>query len=176
MNIWIVILSSTVISGLISAIISGWFNLRSKNTEYSNAYFKMILERRLAAYEDVDQLIRSIKAAVVDSDQRPYHLLFSKDDDQIYVYQKISEAMSKSLWLSEDVFAALREFNVLVAEGATKELGLIEFGKQKYKVIAELRTKLERICALDMIKLHDVPNFLKNKKYLDSYSAVSVRD
>lgn len=176
MNIWIVILSSTVVSGLISAIISGWFNLRSKNTEYSNAYYKMILERRLAAYEDVDQLIRCIKAAVVDSDQRPYHFLFSKDDDQIYVYQKISEAMSKSLWLSEDVFDVLREFNVLVAEGATKELGLIEFGKQKYKVIAELRTKLEQICAQDMIKLHDVPNFLKSKKFRNSYSAVSVRD
>lgn len=176
MNIWIIILSSTVVSGVISAIIGGWFNLRTKNNEYANAYYKMILERRLVAYEDVDQLIRSIKAVVIDSDQRPYHGLFSKDDDQIYVYQKISEAMSKSLWLSEDVFDALREFNVLVAEGATKELGLIEFGKQKYKVIAELRTKLERICAQDMIRLHDVPNFFKSKKYQDSYSAVSVRD
>ena len=176
MNIWIVILSSTVVSGLISAIISGWFSLRSKNTEYSNSYYKMILERRLVAYEVVDQLIRSIKAGVVDSDQRPYHLFFLKDDGQIYVYQKISEAMSKSLWLSEDVFDILRQFNVLVAEGSTKEIGLIEFGKQKYKVIAELRTKLERACAQGMIKLHDVPNFLKNKKYLDGYSAVSVRD
>ena len=176
MNIWIVILSSTVVSGLISAIISGWFNLRSKNTEYSNAYYKMILERRLAAYEDVDQLIRSIKAVVVERNQQPYHLLFSKDDDHMHVYQKISDAMSKSMWLSEDVFDVLRQFNVLVVEGATKEIGLIEFGKQKYKVIAELRTKLERTCVRDMIKLHDVPSFLKNKKYLDSYSDVSVRD
>lgn len=53
--------------------------------------------------------------------------------------------------------------------GTTKESGLIEFGKKNYTAVAELRTKLERVHALDMLMLHDVPAFLKAKEPADGY-------
>lgn len=87
MDILTVVLSSSVVSAIVSALVGGWFSLRTKQNEYANAYYKMILERRLAAYEEVERLIAAIKVAVIDDDQKPYHLLFSKDDDQLGVYQ-----------------------------------------------------------------------------------------
>ena len=81
MDILTIVVSSTVTSALISGLIGGWFSLRSKQAEYANIYYKMILERRMVAYEEVERLIGEIKIAVVDNDQRPYHLLFSGDND-----------------------------------------------------------------------------------------------
>ena len=92
-ELWIAVLSSSVISGVMGALIAGWFNLRSKHTEYANTYYKMVLERRVKAYEAVERLINQIKIAVVDTDNRPYHLLFSKDDDHANVYKALMDGM-----------------------------------------------------------------------------------
>ena len=175
MDIWTVVLSSTVVSGVVSALVGGWFTLRSKRNEYANAYYKMILERRLAAYEEVERLIASIKVAVVDNDQKPYHMLFSRDDDHMNLYKTLLGTMSNTLWLSDDIFELTRQLNLLVYKGTPGDSGLIEFGKKNYTEIAELRTKLERAHARDMLQLHDVHAFLKAKKPADGYAPLPSR-
>lgn len=175
MDIWVLVLSSSLVSGVVSASVAGWFNLRSKRNEYANVYYRMILERRLAAYEEVERLIASIKVAVVDCDQKPYHLLFSRDDDQVGVYKTLGATMSDSLWLSDELFALTRELNVLVYSGMSGNAGVIEFGKRNYADIAELRTKMEAVHMRDMLTLHDVPTFLKAKKPAEGYTALTPR-
>lgn len=170
-----VVLSSALISGLVSALVSGWFNLRSKQNEYANAYYKLILERRLAAYEEVEELIGSIKVAVVDTDNRPYHLLFSKDNDHTHVYQVLAGTMSKALWLSDELFDLTRQLNLLVYGKATDDVGLIEFGKRNYRTIADLRTRMEKVHIRDMLSLHDAPAFLKSKKPAETYGELPPR-
>ena len=172
-ELWLAVLSSSVISGIIGALIGGWFNLRSKHTEYANAYYKMVLERRIGAYEAVERLISQIKIAVVGTDSRPYHRLFSKDDDHAGVYIALMDGMPDALWLTDDLFEATRQLNILVYSRATDTSGLIEFGKTHYREIAELRTKMERLHNRDMITLHDVPGFLRKKKHRDSYAPVA---
>jgi len=71
MEIWIAVLSSTVVSALVSSLIGGWFALRSKQNEYAHAYYKVVLERRIAAYEEIEGLISAVKVAVIDADRRP---------------------------------------------------------------------------------------------------------
>ncbi len=175
MDIWTIVLSSSVVSGIVSALVGGWFNLRTKRNEYANVYYKMVLERRLVAYEEVERLIAAIKIAVVDDDQRPYHLLFSKDDDQVSVYAQLHGTMSNALWLSDELFELTRQLNLMVYSGTTNDGGLIAFGKQNYTAVAELRTKLETIHARDMLVLHDVPAFLKAKKPTDNYAQLLPR-
>lgn len=172
-QLWLAVLSSSVIAGILGAFITGWFNLRSKHTEYANTYYKMVLEKRIKAYEAVEHLIHLIKIAVVDLDNRPYHVLFSKDDDHANVYKSIIDGMPDALWLSDELFEATRELNVFVYSHAPSGTGLIEFGKAHYREIAELRTKIERIHIRDMTNLHEVPEFLRMKKPSDSYTPVS---
>jgi hypothetical protein len=175
MDIWAIVLSSTVVSGIVSALVGGWFSLRSKQNEYTNVYYKMILERRLASYEEVEHLIAAIKIAVIDDDQKPYHFLFSQDDDHVNVYKTLVGTMSNALWLTDDLFELTRQLNLLVYTGTPGESGFIEFGKKNYTAIAELRTKLERLHARDMLLLHDVPAFLKSKKPADGYVTLPSR-
>jgi hypothetical protein len=147
----------------------GWFSLRSKNKEYEQHYFRNILERRMAAYEEVGRLIANIKVAVIDVDQRPYHLMFSCDEDQANVYQALLGTMSNTLWLTDDLFDLTRQLNIMVFSGTSNGDGLIEFGKKHYQQIAELRTQLERLHYRDMMNLHDIQLFLKHKKPHDFY-------
>jgi hypothetical protein len=158
MEIWQVVLSSALISGVVSALIGGWFSLRSKRNEYENAYYKLVLERRLAAYEVVEDLIISIKTAVTDSDRRPYHFLLSNDADEANVYKKIYATNMVSLWLTDKLFDLTRDLNLMVY-GKKKDQSFIEFGKRNYKAIAELRTRIERAHAADMLTLHNVTSF-----------------
>ncbi|KAA3653506.1 MAG: hypothetical protein DWQ11_07905 [Proteobacteria bacterium] len=116
-----------------------------------------------------------LKTAVLGDDMRPHHMLFSKDDDHEEVYKLIFVVTSSSLWLSEDLSDKIREFNRLVFSDGGSDSGLVEFGKIRYKEIAELRTALERYHARDMLTLHDVPKFLERKKFSDSYIPIGRR-
>ena len=142
------VLSSSLIAGILGALIGGWFTLRGKRNDYANEYYKVVLARRVQAYEEVERLINMVKTAVLDQDGRPYHVLFCKDDDKQGVYDLLIAVMSKALWLSDELFELIRTFNLLLYSHGDAEGGLIEFGKENYKQVAELRTKLRRcICA-----------------------------
>ena len=170
-ELWLPVLSSSVISGIFGAFIAGWFNLRSKRHEYVNEYYKIVLLRRVAACEEVEQLITMLKATVLGEDSRPYHLLFSKENEEAAIYKLFFKAMSQALWLTDDLFAQLRELNTMFFnQGSGKDGGLIEFGKRNYKPLGDLRTKIETLHARDMLELHNVRTFLKNKKPINNYS------
>jgi hypothetical protein len=169
MDLWPVILSSSLVSGVVSAAIGGWISLRSKKNEYEHQYFKLILDRRISAYEEVERLIAAIKVAVVDKDRRPYHLMFSREDDRASVYKTLHGTMSNALWLTDDLFELTRRLNMLVYTGTSNGESLIEFGKINYQQISELRTAMERLHFRDMLKLHDIAGFLNAKKPADTY-------
>ena len=72
------VLSSSLIAGILDALIGGWFTLRGKRNDYANEFYKLVLARRMQAHEEVERLISMVKTAVLDRDGRPYHVLFSK--------------------------------------------------------------------------------------------------
>lgn len=163
-QLWLVILSSSVISGILGALVAGAYALRGKRNEYINDYYKTVILRRLAAYEQLESLIIALKTAVLDSDNKPYHLLFSKDDDWESVHQLLFRVMSQSLWISEEAFVKTRDLNYLAFRLKPGDRGVIEFGKKNYEAISTLRSTLENILAADMLALYDVKGFLKRKK------------
>jgi hypothetical protein len=64
------VLSSSLIAGILGALIGGWFTLRGKRNDYANEYYKVVLARRVQAYEEVERLINMVKTAVLDQDGR----------------------------------------------------------------------------------------------------------
>jgi len=163
-QLWLAILSSSLISGVLGALIAGAYTLRGKRNEYINDYYKTVIQRRLAAYEQLERLIVALKTSVLDTDNRPYHQLFSKDDDWESVHILLFQVMSQGLWISDEAFEKTRNLNYLAFRLEPGDSGVIEFGKQNYEAIATLRSDLENILAADMLELHDVKRFLKRKK------------
>ena len=161
---WIAILASSLLSGIFGALIAGAFSLRGKRNDYANDYFKTIVKRRVEAYEKLEQLINALKLTVLDDDQRPYHQVFSNDSTWTEVYKLFLISTSHPLWLSSEVFVKARELNYLLLQASYNNRGLVEFGKSSYTCIARLREEIERLHAIDMLSLHKVEVFLKQKK------------
>jgi hypothetical protein len=150
--------------GVLGALIVGAYNLRAKRNEYVNEYYKLVLQRRIAAYQQLESLIIDFKASVADKDNKPYHLPFSGENAKQKAFKRLHSVMSQGLWLSDKAFVKTRDLNYLLFPMPEAEADAINFGKQHYQAIAELREALERILAADMMDLHNVGRFLKGKK------------
>lgn len=175
-NLWLVFLPSSLLAAIVGGLIAGLFGLRLKSNDYRNEYFKLVLQRRIEAYAELDKLIIMLKTCVLDNDRRPYHLLFSNDGDSDGVYRLLFVVMSKDLWFSDDLFDKLRDLNLLLfAHNPEKQSSLVSFGKEHYRRIAELRTQIERIRARDMLSLHHIARFLKSKKPRDFYEPIELQ-
>jgi len=162
------LLSTSAISAIAGAVIAGAYALRAKKNEYVNDYYKTVITRGIAAYEQLESLIAWLKASVVDKDKRPYHLLFASDDYKEWerAFVVLHGAMSQDLWMSNEVFEKVRELNLLMFRFKKPE-SIIEFGKQNYEKVATIRAEIERLLARDTLNLHDVKGFLSSKNKPD---------
>ena len=70
-KLFVALLSSSLLGGAIGAFITGRFSLGVKNREYENEYYKLVLVKRIAAYESVQKLVTGLKTAVLDEDRQP---------------------------------------------------------------------------------------------------------
>jgi hypothetical protein len=161
---WGALLSSSLVGGVVGALLAGFFTLAAKRNDFLNSYYKTVIDRRIAAYEQLEKLIVMLKSSVIGVDNRPCHLLFSRDDDWDTAYKLMFDIMSQSLWLSDGLFIKSRDLSDLMYRSYSKEGGAIEFGKKNYKTIAILREEIERLHADDMLQLHDVTTFLKRRR------------
>jgi hypothetical protein len=156
-----------LLGALLGTVIAGLFSLRAKRNEYVNDYYKKVIDRRIAAYEQLESLIVPLKSTVASEDKRPYHFLFRQDEASgvTPILLILHGITSQALWLSDEAFQKTRDFERLLwsFDGSTSA-ALIEFGKQNYQAVATLRDDLERILAADMLGLHDVGRFLSRKK------------
>lgn len=164
-----VIFASSVIAALIGGLIAGFVTLRTVKNQYTNDYYKTVLQRRMAAYEQLEYLITMLKTSVSDdTDNGVYHLLFS-DGDANKAHEILFGISSQSMWLSDDVIQETIKLNRLVFDFPVDQTAGIAFAKANYKSIAETRSRLERLHARDFLALHQVPKFLKGKKPKDIY-------
>lgn len=145
------------------ALITGISTLRAKRAEYANEYYKLVLAKRLSAYEQLEILISYLKTSFHDGNGRLYHLLFASEANFGTAYQVISAISSKGLWLSEEAFSKVQELNYGMLQNKLNA-DTLEFAKRNYEAIAKFREDLERIVAADMMELHNVHRFLSRKK------------
>jgi len=148
---------------VISAVVTGVYNLLAKRTEYANEYYKVVIVKRIAAYQQLETLIASLKLSVLDiGDGKAYHLIFAKNGELQGLYSMLADINLQALWLSEGAFEKAKEFNyhIFRSEGVSKT---IEFRKENYRGIAVLREEMENIVCEDMSSLHNVRPFLRRK-------------
>ena len=168
------VLSSSLLGGVLGAFITGKFNLRVKDREYENEYFKLVLAKRIAAYESVQKLVTGFKTAVVDENKQPYHFLLSHEDGPQETHKLLFEITSQALWLTDDLFLQTRDVSRLLFGASDDKDGSIAFAKKNYRKFALLREEIERLHIRDMLLLHEVRKFLRSKKISGGFSEVSL--
>jgi hypothetical protein len=150
------------VGAVVSAILTGIYNLVTKRAEYANEYYKMVLNKRIGAYEQLEHLIAALKTSVLDTDQKPYHFLFSQEDRLKCAYVLLMNITEHALWLTDEAFEKAQQLNYRMYR-TNFEGSAIEFGKDNYQPIAMLREQIESRVAEDMRDLHKVRRFLRRK-------------
>lgn len=172
MNILEIVLASSVISGIVSAIISYYFNLRIRKLDYKNEYYKILINKRLEAYQFIENQTAVLRNVTIDDiDNKTFHLMFSYGEDKFIDFQKnIMLANSKGLWIDKETSNTLTEFNDLfyninekVFKKSREEIE--EVGKLYYKPISALRVKLENNLRKGFIDLHNIEKIFETQEY-----------
>lgn len=151
---------------VIAALITGVFNKYIKDREYKNSYLKMILDRRVEAYEAINTLLGTLKISLKDDkDQLAYHFIFNNQDDFIKFVSSQTQTMRHDLWMSNETQNNLHNVRKMIlycAHELTNRV-LIEIAKENYMQIGILRDKLERSFIKDLENLYQIDKFLEAK-------------
>lgn len=165
------ILTSTLVAGIVSTFVSYFISVRLKKLDFKNEYYKEILKKRLSAYEFIETQLGVLKTVVLDeADNKPYHLMFSYGDQEFYNCQKnLLMAMSLSLWIDDDTADSLENMNDLFYNLNLKTHGksnneIIEIGKKYYQNISDLRFNLENSTKKGLYNLHNIDKAFKTNK------------
>lgn len=176
MNIFQIVLTSSLISGIVSAIISYYFNLKIKKLDYKNEYYKILINKRLEAYQFVENQISVLRNITFDElDNKTYHIMFSFGEDECINFQKnLMIAKSKGLWIDEETTNTIDEFNEIFYNINQKinnktEIEIENIGKNYYKKISNLRVKLENNLREGLNDLHNIEKIFRTQKIKNKY-------
>ena len=117
METWEIVLSSAVISTIVSCIATLIINSVSQKKMFKNDYYKKVLNKRMDAYQYIDNQLKTMKITTLDEDAKPYHSMFYGDQKYIAANQNdMMLARVSGLWLSSDMENALSGLNKVLYE------------------------------------------------------------
>jgi hypothetical protein len=138
-----IILTSTVIATFLSSAINAVVGHYAKQRDFKNDYYKTIIQRRIQAYEQVEALVVKLKTSILDKDDKLYHFLFSDEEGKLDTYlNSYADIHPHQLWMSETLFEKLRELQDIMF-AYKEDTSIVEFGKQNYRRVADLRHALK---------------------------------
>lgn len=161
-GIFILVLSSSVIA----AVLTSYFNWLITNETYKNEYYKIILNKRIAAYTKLDSFIGAIQEHY--KTQNGLVLKFFRNQQQLdKIFETRESIASQFRWLSNDIInqtvelwskiIAIRTEMVSRSFSITEEL-------EKSKELNQLMSSLFEKSESDFKKLYKIKKFLKTNK------------
>ena len=158
MNTWLV----SIIGIIVGAVLTLICTLIANRISYKNEYYKMIIEKRIKAYNNVEHLVTAINSNSFK------HILDTIDKNSVSLLQPIVDdiklAKSETLWLSKEMKKALNDLDEKVFSFELENFENVDFkkGSQFHLDINEDIQMIEQILKKDMMSLHKVRSFLRN--------------
>ena len=164
---WTIILSSVAIGSIVAAIISGLLNMLIQDRDYKRDYYKLIISKRITAYQYIETQLNVMKVAVA-TEGGGYYMMFGNTSNDFFQFQtNLAFALANSLWLSPETINALEKLNEAFFEINDKItdniVDNIKIGQEYYHQLAKLRIEIENCLKNDMLSLYKVHKFLKLK-------------
>ena len=161
----VTVLSSGILATFISWLLPTLVFKRQRKFEYELEYHKRLLDKRIAAYEKIDRIAYFFSSAVQDSDGRPYHFIFSAEQNpfQNECIALMTELTKSNLWISDEIRNELLSLNRFLFENRI-DFTNIEKGKQFYNQLGEMSDKIINIARKEMLNLSDLKFLRKQGK------------
>lgn len=162
-------------SGIITVLVTFMTNLWLNNNSFKKEYYKKLIDKRLEAYEILENVNRILNIFAYDKKLNGvYFLAFSDPEYWVNLNQSMFQAMLYIRWHGEDTQKTLHQLSYIFAkigdnldDSFTKEK--LETEASPYlKEILDLKRNLTEYSLLDFENLHDFNSFFSlNKKTID---------
>lgn len=166
-----VILTSSIIASIFSAIISYVVSKRLKVIDFKNEYYRELVKKRLAAYQSVENFISVLRGVILDeTDKKAYHVIFAFGYSEVINKQaELMNSIANGIWVDNDTMIKLERLNSLFFNINSKTLKksneeVINIGKEYYQKLSDLRFELEVATKKGLYDLHDVAKLLRKSK------------
>ncbi len=173
-------LSIIVLTSMLTAILTLIVNRYSLFDNYKHDYYKMIIEKRIVADENFQPLfVRLNVVEQVTTGEEEYYRVHKIFCHGVKEYMNFVEEFARitcdALWQSPEAYRASSILNEFLIKNIDNKLNLYknansitvkelkETGKNIHKELIVLNNRLYSIYRDDILKLHDVKSFLKNK-------------
>jgi hypothetical protein len=168
------IIALVVSSSVLSAILSGFVNLRIQNLNYKREYYKKLIERRIHAQDQILNLFNELRIQVkLDNGILCNRICATGEEYFDSFVRLIATSVNISFWLSEDLSGILLDFNIFLLNEITHEIqgqnknerekSLVNLGILHHEKLREFRSKLERQLMKDFAGMSNVNSFIKSK-------------
>lgn len=147
---------------VIISVLTSWIvSLSLKHMDYKNDYRKMIINKRIKAYEELEKIFFEFN--IVKTHKKKKYLKIFTDADSAFKFNKLiaRTLASQKLWIDTKTY---------ILCGNLLDLCKIENGKSSLKhgiknftKIDKLGSKLEFSIISDLKTLHDTDKYLENK-------------
>jgi len=150
-----------------------------KELEYKNDYYKKVIDKRIAAYEILEEIISIFECFYANTQHAEAvyrHSCFLNSFTVSKAVQTICKIDRYSLWISQSISYKVLELNKILLAASSKSITdtlpedkdadneIVKYGRENYEEVNKLRDQLKEIIAEDMLNLHDVGSFLKKKQ------------
>lgn len=169
MEIWQIILSSALVSSILSSVATWLIGNHTQNKSFKNDYYKLVINKRMEAYEHIDNQLKTMKITTLDDDAKPFHSMFYGNQKTISENQNnLIIARANGIWLSNAMENELSELNKILFDinhEITDDIANnVSIAKSYYYKVAASREKVEKQLRKDMLELYKVKRFLKEKR------------
>jgi hypothetical protein len=153
---------------LLATFLTVYFNLLLKKREYKEQYYKIVINKRLASYNNVEKMLHMLRLHLKEN-ELSYHAIF--ENEQIYrtFYNILGVTITNSFWLNHAMHQKLSALNTDLLKHFPDQI----FSTNDYKAYAsgffiyfgEYTISLQDLLLKDLEDLHDIPAFFKNKVF-----------
>ena len=165
-------------SSVFAAILTSLTNYFLQQENYKRDYYKKILDKRLDAYNNVENIIGQLKIIVRLDNGKACPIICSNGRDYFGEFLiALATGGYKSFWLSDKVGGKLTEINVYlmqeidneIDENGNEDKQLEQLGVQHRDKIQGYRNELSELLYKDFSELHDVNKFIKSNRLPGTY-------
>lgn len=156
---WII----SVLSVIGGASLTLMTTLIVNQVSYKNEYYKMIIEKRIKAYNNIEHLINTVNNI---GWERISESITKNDIRQLQpIRDEIDLAESDSIWLSREMKSALIHLSLSLSSFEMENFPKVDIDKgiDLRNNVNRTVIKIEQILKSDMLSLHKVGDFLMNK-------------
>lgn len=167
------ILLAVLSSSLLAAGLTGFINWRLQHESYKREYYKKLLDKRIKAYEAIENIVERLNGQVHINDGRLCPQICASGQDYFARFlAMLFSSIEYSTWLNDKTGRKLTEFNIFLLQNIDHKIDennnydeqLVEIGAQQVEGIRGFREELKILLYQDLRTLHHVKRFIKDKK------------